>query len=75
MLRLIRLNREGDCELGPCKMQRSFRQESGGELRDFSGKEKHKVLECLEPSQSEERQVCLGGGYVVGGPGICGNQA
>lgn len=52
-----------------------LRQESGGELRDFSGKEKHGVLECLEPSQSEERQVCLEGGCVVGGPGICGNQA
>ena len=60
---------------GLAKCKGVLRQESGGELRDFSGKEKHKVLECLEPGQSKERQVCLGGGYVVGGPGICGNQA
>lgn len=77
MLRLIRLDREGDCELRPCRMHRSSQEGEcrGVERRDFSGKEKHKVLECVEPAQSEERQVCLEGGCVVGGAGICGNQA
>lgn len=68
MLRLIWLIRGDDCVLGPCRMHRSSQAARRGvEKRGLCDKEKHKVLECLEPGQSEEGQVCLEGGWVRSG--------